>query len=235
MFTVQGCGHTISPSGNTMSNQVDPGHFIRIVTPIDWQNHRLGTSVLYYPQDRNAWSVDKADPQLACRIFEIVSSDRMVETVGVGSATYGNSFSVNSDKWECLLSGWSPGGREGGNGRNMVLMNYTDKISFNVSRALRRDGGSASDQVTPHCVKTTQWQLGEATSFFVSGPREDILPELRTDAETDYSVPRRQHAVPRTDRDGADPCQRTAHDAGGGSEQARQSQLRGTPRQCPAS
>ncbi len=188
-FTIQGCGHTISPSGNVMGNQVDPGHCLRFISQLDWNTRQITGNAVYSARDRNLMSVDRDDPFLACSLLTdpcTGSDSGFIETIGVGQTTTGNSFAVNSDKWECLVSGWFPDGRELGYGGNFILFNPFDSISLNVTRIPRK----RADGIVGACqVDAGSSGFAANPSFFVSAPIDDILPELRADAASDYTVP----------------------------------------------
>lgn len=191
MLGLGGCGQTISASGNFGGFQVGAGHNDYGTYSISWTNRALTNQVITTSTHRNRWSKDSNDPILACRIQDPLSgdpADKIIESVGVGNATGGHNYAVNSDAWLCLLSGWAPGGRWGSNGQNIILCNFKDSTTLNVSRGPRRIETS-NGTVEPQCYVQPIYYVVDEAHFFVKEPLNEIIPELQADAQSNYTVP----------------------------------------------
>lgn len=164
-----GCGPAVSPSGLKVSWQTDAGHTRRDWSP--WGMNDSGGSFNY--RDWNDWSVDGS--------FACTHNSLWTETVGLGIVEKGNRWSRNSDKWLVLQMGWWPEGRFAKNGSNLVIVNYVDSVSLNVTRYPR----FASDRYPiPGDCPTTQsaerYQVHHG-DFWLRAPLDDVHEPLRAD------------------------------------------------------
>jgi hypothetical protein len=99
-------------------------------------------------------------------------------TVGLGASGGGNRFSANSDKWISSDIGVGIFARYQSCSGNQILINYIDKKTINVSRNPRSCLDSSYNRNCSFAVNG-RWTYNEAGDFFVTAPREDILPELQ--------------------------------------------------------
>ncbi|MBD3321259.1 MAG: hypothetical protein GF350_09215 [Chitinivibrionales bacterium] len=137
------------------------GHNERNLSTVDLQTMQRASLAKYTHDDWNNWCT--GDCFDYCVEYNNDPCYR-IETVGGGLATVVN-WSANSDKWECLYSGWTPGGRFGEWGMNLIVTNHVDKKSINITQIPKGQG--SGEVMQGH--------------FWISSPVEDIVPELVED------------------------------------------------------
>jgi hypothetical protein len=173
-----GCGNNLSPSGNELSYLQGGTHtWIALAT---WSNlAKAGGDFGFSSEQINQFVFPSSQ-----QITNCTWSDGTRVTLTAGYGMDSNRWSTNSDKWMCLQMGWIE--QPGGSGRysfcssNQVLLNWVDRAAINASRSGRAcsDGGnfaSGCDVALPY----SEYRRNDAGDFWVSGPIEDINPDLR--------------------------------------------------------
>lgn len=82
-----------------------------------------------------------------------------VETIGGGLATE-ISWAANTDNWECLFPGWTPGGRMGEYGMNLAVGSVVSQQTINITQIPKGEGNETVLQ----------------GDFWISSPVDDIAP-----------------------------------------------------------
>ncbi|MBD3421993.1 MAG: hypothetical protein GF398_17920 [Chitinivibrionales bacterium] len=180
------CNQANSPTGSYWVSTHSAGHHILNVTRVvDYQNRITEGAATVEIGDWNDGALDSAFQY--CVPYSGDTCYR-IEKTGGGLYTISN-WTVNSDYWWNPISGWSPGGRFGDNGTNLVIINWRDSTSLNITR-------------NPHKT-AVNWNLDNNDStmadgreagdgqFWVSAPLSDVVPEFQDDVTNrdSYSIP----------------------------------------------
>ncbi|MBD3321852.1 MAG: hypothetical protein GF350_12220 [Chitinivibrionales bacterium] len=169
------CGMGLTPSGRHSASNAGSGHTTR-----DFWNIDLAAKTVerppYIKTDVDVWNNWSLDSEFQYCVEYNKDPCYRIERVGGGAYTASN-WSCNSEYWDIPVLGWSQGGRFGGNGSNMVLINYVAQQSLNVSRFPHRDVGS---DLYP---AGTRRNVNEGDCW-IYAPLSDVTPELLPDIQS---------------------------------------------------
>ncbi len=172
------CGSAISPSGAYLAHFFDGSHYDFVLR--QWPE--AGAPAECLPDERQLIEYIRGDSLnrwgAATSRFSYTCDWTNAPTVTVGGGKM-NRWSRNSDKWLSVVRGWPCGGRYDRCNSNQVLINWVDRKTIVVSGHGRTCGGRGQ------CcdIEDADGALyAEAGDFWVSGPKEDILPAFRQPA-----------------------------------------------------
>ncbi len=186
-----GCNNAISPGGTYFCWTSDPSHAnVQLIAwdgIVDDLNTQKENRILIGRDTYNQWAVNTDEIATVC-------GDK---TVTVGTGFQGNRFSVNSDQWICMGLGWPGHGRFGECSSNQVLLNWKKEKTVMVSFNKR---SCSKDRTVAECDKHVPDQVKQnaAGTFLVTGPEDEIYPDLRKYVDiTDVSSKRQKKAATR--------------------------------------
>jgi hypothetical protein len=168
-----GCGPSVSPSGTMKSFQLNSAHSERLWWT--WDGVMPRDSGAFNRLEWNRWSVDKL---LGC--IYTVGDVTWQEYVGDGIVEQCNRWCRNSEEWMVLPMGWAYKGRYSKNNSNLVLVNFRDSLSLNVTRYPRFV--SAQYPIAENCTYagTVVKRVGHG-DFWLQAPLESVYAPLRED------------------------------------------------------
>jgi len=175
-----GCGTALSPSGNAVCyfNGVS-GHMIHDFVAWDRFQNPPDTRITWIQV--SDWNINT--PQNLCTNCSGAGYTDSHPHMCLGCAGEGHRWSCNSDKWMCILMTLDGTGWSGFCGANQVIFNYSTQTSINVSRNPRACVTESSFYGTPGvCDKdagNSQYKYNDCGDFWVSGPIDDVNPDLR--------------------------------------------------------
>ncbi|MBD3419596.1 MAG: hypothetical protein GF398_05700 [Chitinivibrionales bacterium] len=172
------CGMGLNPSGTYSSSNAGSGHTIRDCWKIDLASKTMERPpyVKSFVREWSEWSLDSVF--MYCVPYQDDTCER-VEKTGGGAYTAGN-WSCNSDYWDIPVLGWSPGGRFGENGSNMVAINYIGKKAFNISRYPHKSAFNWTTMSYGNEIADSGQRYNVAEGdMWVYEPIDDVTPSLR--------------------------------------------------------
>ncbi|MBD3421898.1 MAG: hypothetical protein GF398_17445 [Chitinivibrionales bacterium] len=201
-----GCNMAASPDGRHIVSTHSSGHTVLNATSLDHATRKTQGAATVEVGEWNDRALDTTFQY--CVSYQRDPCFR-VEKTGGGLATISN-WTSNSRYWWCPISGWSPGGRFGDNGSNLILLNWHDSTSLNITKIPHKTQDNLNRNAPAATIEKGHG-VGDG-DFWVSAPRGDIDPAMLDDLDNrdSYAIPCIDDNAPCADPEARDNLRVTA-------------------------